>query len=401
MKNHKQLWFILALALALLITWQPQVVLADPLQSVRAAEEGTVKLRVTNKSEGPLRIQLQGPKNYYLNAPIGVSKHDVVPGTYTYGYLAYGMYNEGKLEILKDGVQLTIASQNIKVQIKNNTGVALTLRLMGPQVKNISVPPGNMKVDVWKGNYQYSYLAYGLYKEGKIEFLKNNTLLELPKLTAKLNIDNKSGAQVILNMAGIRYYNLTLKTGKNKVEVLKGKYTYSYLDHGVYESGEINVQDEQASLYLPNNIAKMRIVNKSGADLRISLQGKTPYFLNANAGNSQHVIWKGTYKYNYYACGGWQSGEIKVENNTYEFKIASCNTATAGGVKVIIVNDTHGMVTLHMVGPQEYWFHFIPGRETIQVEKGTYQYTVWGCGGASASGTKKITSKSEWRFWCQ
>ncbi len=52
MKNHKQLWFILALALALLITWQPQVVLADPLQSVRAAEEGTVKLRVTNKSEG-------------------------------------------------------------------------------------------------------------------------------------------------------------------------------------------------------------------------------------------------------------------------------------------------------------------------------------------------------------
>lgn len=401
MKNLKRMWVVLALLLALLLTWQPQAVLADTQQSANAAEAGTVKFRVNNKSEGPLRITLQGPKNYYLTAPLGTSKHDVIPGTYTYGYLAYGMYNEGTLEIIKDGVQLTIASQNIKVQIKNSTGVALTLRLAGPQTKNISVPPGNTKVDVWKGSYEYSYTAYGLYKEGKIEFLKPNTLLELPKLTAKLNIDNKSGAQVVLNLAGTRYYNLTVNTGKFKTEVLKGKYTYSYLDHGVYESGEISIQDEQATLTLPNNIASLKVSNKSGADLQISLQGKSPYFLNARAGNSQHVIRRGTYEYSYYACGAWQSGEIKVDNNTYEFKIASCNTATAGGVKLIIINNTNGILTLHLVGPAEYWFHIAPGKETVTVVKGTYDYTVWGCGGSTGTGTKKLTSKSEWRFWCQ
>ena len=401
MLKQKQIWLILALLLAALLTWQPNAVLADTLQSPNLASEDTVKLRVNNKSEGPLRIQLVGPKTYYLNAPLGASKHDVVPGTYTYGYLAYGLYTEGKLEILKDGVQLTIASQNVKVQIRNKTGVGLTLRLVGPQIKNISVPPGALKVDVWKGTYDYSYLAYGLYKEGTIEFQSNGALLELEKLTAKLNIDNKSGSQVVLNLAGTRYYNLTLKTGKNKVDVLKGKYTYSYLDHGVYESGEINIQDDQASLLLPNNIATLRIANKSGSDLQISLQGKIPYFLAAAAGNSRHVVRRGTYDYSYYACGKWQSGELKIDSNAYEFKIPSCNTATGGGVKVIIVNDTHGTITLHLTGPQEYWFYIGPGRETVEVVKGTYDYTVWGCGGASASGSKKINSKSEWRFWCQ
>lgn len=390
MKNQKLIWFVLLLIFVPLLFLQPDAAFAD-------AE--TVAFRVVNKSEGPLRIQLQGPKTYYLEAPIGTSKHEVIPGSYTYGYLAYGTYVEGKLEILKDGVQLTISSQAVKILIKNKTGVALMLRLAGPQTKNISLPPGNTRVDLWKGSYEYSYTAYGIYKSGKIEFQTNKDSLELEKLTANLNIQNTSGAQVILSLSGTRYYNLTIPTGKTKVEVIKGKYQYSYLDHGVYETGEINVQGEQDLLTLPNNIATLRIVNKTGADVRITLQGKVPYFLSAAAGNSRHIIRRGNYEASYYACGAWQSSDLKVDKNAFDFTIPSCYTPTAGGVKVIIVNDTHGMVTIHLTGPQEYWFYLPAGRQTIEVVKGTYDYTVWGCGD-SMSGSKKITSKFEWRFWC-
>jgi len=399
-KNQKLIWFVFVLLLVPLLFLQPEAVLANAEQSVQFAGEETVKFRVVNMSEGPLRIQLQGPKTYFLSTPIGTSKHDVLPGTYTYSYLAYGIYTEGKLDILKDGVQLTISSQSVKVIIKNKTGVALTLRLVGPQIKNISVPPGTIKIDVWKGNYDYSFTAFGLYKSGTVEFQSNGAYLELEKLTANLNIQNMSGAQVILNLAGTRYYNLTVPTGKTKVEVVKGKHTYSYLDHGVYESGELNIQGEQDTLILPNNIATLKIANKSGSDVRFSLQGKIPYFLSATAGGSRHVIRRGTYQYSYYACGNWQSGELKIDKNTFEFTMPSCQTATSGGIKVVIINNTYGLVSLHLTGPQEYWFRIPPGKQTVQVVKGTYDFTLWGCGD-SMSGTRKITSRIEWRFWCR
>jgi hypothetical protein len=181
--------------------------------------------------------------------------------------------------------------------------------------------------------------------------------------------------------------------------VLKGKYKYSYWDHGVFESGEIDIQSEQGALTLPNMIATLRIANKSGADLRVSLQGKIPYYLSATAGTSRHVIRRGTYEYNYYACGKWQSGELEINKTAFEFQIPSCQKATSGGVKLVIINSTQGLITLHLTGPEEYWFRLYTGRETVQVVKGTYDYTVWGCGDID-SGTIKITSKSEWQFWC-
>lgn len=399
MKVQKLILFVFVLVFVALLALQPGAAFAGAEQSANLADEGTVKLRINNKSEGPLRIQLQGPKTYYLNAPIGASKHDVLPGTYKYNYLAYGTYTEGSLEILKNGVQLTIASQSVKVNIKNKTGVALTLRLEGPQVKFVNLPPGTTKIVVWKGDYDYSFNAFGLFKSGKVEFQNNGALLELEKLTANINIQNTSGAQVILSLAGTRYYNLTVPTGKTKVEVLKGKYKHSYWDHGVFESGEIDIQSEQATLTLPNKIATLRISNKSGADLRISLKGKIPYYLSATAGTSRHVIRRGTYEYSYYACGKWQSGELKIDKNAFEFQIPSCQKATSGGVKVVLLNSTQGLITLHLIGPEEYWFRLYAGRQTVQIVKGTYDFTLWGCGDVD-TGTVKIKTKGEWSFWC-
>jgi hypothetical protein len=401
MKIQKLTWIMLVLLLVPLLSLQPDVALAEAAQSVPGASVETVKFRIVNNSEGPVRIKLQGPKTYYLNAPVGTSKYDVLPGTYSYSYTAYGKTTEGSLDISKNGVQIKIATQAVKVRINNKTGVGLTLRLEGPQIKTVSVPPGQTKIEVWKGSYTYSYTAYGLFKSGTVEFQGNRGDLVLEKLTANLKIDNKSGAQVRLSLSGPRPYNLTLPTGKTKVEVLKGEYTYSYLDHGVSESGSISIQSEQATLTLLNKIAALKIANKSGADVQVSLQGNVPYTLSANAGVSKHQIRRGTYQYKYFACGNWQSGEIQVNKNSVELNIASCQAATSGGVKVVIENDTFGMVTLQLSGPQQYWFYLSPGTQTIEVAKGSYDYTVWGCGGASKSGTKNINSKIHWRFWCQ
>jgi hypothetical protein len=394
-------WFSLMLLLVPFLSIRPDAALASAEQNVNVDSEEIVKFKIINKSEAPLRIKLQGPKTYYLDAPVGTSKYDVLPGTYTYSYTAYGRFTEDNLDILKNGAQLIILSQAVKARINNKTGVPVALRLEGPQTKTISVLPGKTKFDIWKGSYNYSFSAYGLFKSGTVELLSNSAELVLEKLTTNLKIDNKSGAQVRLSLSGPRSYNLALPTGKTKVEVLKGEYSYSYLDHGVSESGEIPIQGEQANLTLPNQIAALKIDNKSGSDVMVSLQGNIPYALSAASGVSKHEIRRGTYKYKYYTCGEWQSGEVLVNQKSVLLKILSCQSASNGTVKVVIVNDTFGMLTLHLSGPQDYRFYISPGKETVEVVKGTYDYTAYGCGGASKTGTRKITTKFNWRFWCQ
>lgn len=70
-------------------------------------------------------------------------------------------------------------------------------------------------------------------------------------------------------------------------------------------------------------------------------------------------------------------------------------------VSVTIINDTGGTLTLSLSGPATYRFTLGPGRHTIRVIPGDYSYTVWGCGGASKSGTQSLSEGDEWRFWCQ
>lgn len=245
----------------LILSLQPTAALFDREQNAYAASTVTVKFKIINKSEEPLRVTLQEPRTYYLNATVGTNKYNFLPGTYTYSYAAYGTYTEGSLDITKDGLQLRIDSQAVKVRINNKTGVPLTLRLQGPQSMNVAVEPGKTKIEVWKGSHDYSFTAFELFKNGTVVFQSNGAELVLEKLTSNLKIVNRSGAQVRLSLSGAKPYTFAVPTGQTKAEVIKGKYTYSYLDHGVYESGEINIQSEQATLSLPNQIATLKIAH--------------------------------------------------------------------------------------------------------------------------------------------
>jgi hypothetical protein len=67
--------------------------------------------------------------------------------------------------------------------------------------------------------------------------------------------------------------------------------------------------------------------------------------------------------------------------------------------KIAITNDTKAMITLYLKGPASYTFNLGTGSHVLDVCGGSYQYTVYGCGGASGSGTIG-TGQSSHRFYC-
>jgi uncharacterized protein YraI len=69
-------------------------------------------------------------------------------------------------------------------------------------------------------------------------------------------------------------------------------------------------------------------------------------------------------------------------------------------IRVKIINDTGGYITINLNGPAVYSFSFPPGNSDMWVIPGTYNYTTWGCG-TSASGTQKLSEGFEWKWYCQ
>ena len=66
---------------------------------------------------------------------------------------------------------------------------------------------------------------------------------------------------------------------------------------------------------------------------------------------------------------------------------------------IIITNDTGGPLTLYLNGPASYSFSLGSGDTTLSVCPGLYNYTAYGCGGASDAGV--INSDEAHRFYCQ
>lgn len=64
-----------------------------------------------------------------------------------------------------------------------------------------------------------------------------------------------------------------------------------------------------------------------------------------------------------------------------------------------IENATGGQVTLYLTGPASFTFYLATGNQDINVCRGSYSYTAYGCGGASRNGT--IGSGDRLKFYCQ
>jgi hypothetical protein len=231
--------------------------------------------------------------------------------------------------------------------------------------------------------------------------------------TVKLVFNNKTAEQVSIRLTGAETYTFSLPPGKSNQQVLPGKYRYAYTAcGGEAKSGNLTVKKNGDTLTLaacpkkpptPPATYKLVLNNKTGQVVTVTLAGPATYTFTLQPGKTSQDVKPGKYRYSYPACQGEKKGTVEVKKNGTLLTLAACpkNKKPAdGNADVKIKNDTGGTIWLSLSGPGMYRFSLAPGRSTITVLKGKYNYTAHGCGGASLSGSKALKSNMEWRFWC-
>ena len=168
-------------------------------------------------------------------------------------------------------------------------------------------------------------------------------------------------------------------------------------------SGADSVQsDEAATTVNVTKLPKLTINNKTGQQFTLTLRGPKTYYLTVPTGKSNFEVEQGKYTYSYTACGGPQTGNVNVKKGGANLKL-ECKKASAKNstlIKVTINNKTGGYIYITLTGPHTYNFTVAPGKSKIEVEKGKYNFTVRGCGGASSSGTRNFKGSFVWTWFC-
>jgi hypothetical protein len=146
------------------------------------------------------------------------------------------------------------------------------------------------------------------------------------------------------------------------------------------------------------------INNQSGANLTLTLSGPASYYFPLGGGKTKVQVARGKYQYRYYACGAYQSGDLEVKKANQKFLIKKCAAAKpaskpANTVKVNLVNDTGGVLTITLSGANSYTFTVAAGKAKLYLVKGKYTYTVRAICGVK-SGTVNIRGGLRWRWWC-
>lgn len=233
------------------------------------------------------------------------------------------------------------------------------------------------------------------------------TTFAAAKDIVKVEFQNKTGSAVALSLSGPHSYYFYLNTGKTKVEVIPGKYTYSYTVCGQTKTGKFNAKNAGANLTLPkcsddknSGVSKVSFKNSTGAALYVYLTGPKSYTFYLPTGTTKVDVISGKYTIKYQACGQDKSAKLNAKNNT-NYALAKCKEDKSGGqVKVTIKNNTGGSLTLYLSGPHSYYFSFSSGTSKMEIIGGKYDYTAYGCG-TSISGTKTLKGNNiNWTFWC-
>jgi hypothetical protein len=233
------------------------------------------------------------------------------------------------------------------------------------------------------------------------------TTFAAAKDIVKVEFQNKTGVAVALSLSGPHSYYFYLNTGKTKVDVIPGKYTYSYTVCGQTKTGKFNAKNDGANLTLPkcsdekgSGESKITFKNTTGASLYVYLSGPKSYTFYLSTGTTKVDVMAGKYTIKYHACDQDKSGKLNAKNNT-NYALAKCKEEKSKGeVKVTIKNNTGGSLYIYLSGPHSYYFSFSSGTSKMEIIGGSYSYTAYGCG-ASISGTKNLKGNSiNWTFWC-
>ncbi|MBN2502280.1 MAG: hypothetical protein JXB38_15965 [Anaerolineales bacterium] len=237
---------------------------------------------------------------------------------------------------------------------------------------------------------------------------------------AKIKVKNQTGAAVWLTLQGAKTYYFNVASGNSTVEIEKGNYKYSYWACGKEVTGQLKNKDTQLVMKACGSTGgkggkgededasggkiKITFNNQTGEVFWVTFKGKATVYHQAAVGKSTVELEKGNYTYSYFACAKQNEDSINVKKaETIRLKCGGSggkdDDAKKGTVKIRIQNDTGGLMTMNLTGPETYSFQLPAGKQRINVIAGTYQYTVWACGGYS-TGTEKLKGSSTWTWWC-
>jgi hypothetical protein len=159
------------------------------------------------------------------------------------------------------------------------------------------------------------------------------------------------------------------------------------------EGLSVSIQSPRAA----SATVRLTFNNKTGAVLaKLVLRGPRTYtYYNVPQGKSIYQIDKGTYTFEYTACGAKKVKKVNIQSNN-KFTTVTCQVA-----KVSVQNNTGGTMYMSLAGPAPYRFVLPPGTTRITVLKGTYNYTVTGACGGTSTGKVTLKGRGRWTWWCR
>jgi hypothetical protein len=128
------------------------------------------------------------------------------------------------------------------LMVDNKTGAGVTITLSGPANMTFIAGPGKTTKALQPGKYRYSYRACGANRTGNITIAQKSSKLTIAKcVTSKVTISNDTGGTLTLTLSGPANYTFNLGSGKTKITVIKGKYTYTGRAYCGSKSGTYNL----------------------------------------------------------------------------------------------------------------------------------------------------------------
>ncbi|MBN2502992.1 MAG: hypothetical protein JXB38_19590 [Anaerolineales bacterium] len=247
--------------------------------------------------------------------------------------------------------------------------------------------------------------------------------------TAQVIVHNRTGGLVYVNFFGPQDYYLQLGTGKHKLELEMGKYTYSYWVCNSWQTGSFNLTKFGESIDLKScesggntssteaaaqDLPQVKLDNQTGQAVRITFNGTTDYTFTAATGISRYELKKGRYTYSYWGCGGWQNGNLTVTNYGSSLELACATqpnttvdtstgststekTSASATSELMLKNFTDETVTVYIVDIGKTYH--LNGTIKITLPLGNHSYIVWVSDDLPVFGSfRTYVEKSELKF---
>jgi phage gp45-like len=209
--------------------------------------------------------------------------------------------------------------------------------------------------------------------------------------------------------------------GRSILNLPKGEYTYVYWACGQQNSEWVKIKKDTVitleckqekannSTSANSQNVQYKILNDTGSSFWIEFKATdgTSIWHYANAGRTVADLPKGEYTYVYWACGQQNSEWIKIKKEG-TINLACAKTKTTKAAETIglqINNDTGGSMYLYFTSSTDgksYEFSIPAGKQIVDLPKGSYSYTFYGCGWDSISGSVKVKAKNSLSdsFYC-